>query len=300
MTEALQESTPPGWRRQIETAQLRDLMMQFRREADIHRSIMLRRGTGVASEWKNFKQFLVDVGPCPGPEHDLIAFYDNERSFGPGRVHWAPRGTKPKPAPPKPINPVAGGYGQWASLGGESVSFTGLADKLATPLIPILQALNDGSTPDKVASDVKAADAMMNAKAIWLPPDGKRRETFFMAFRAWRLAIRPELHAHATPAFLFLYTALPVMRDSREELMRLDLWKPLTHSKWSAREAHIAWKRYCEMMPRAQVALSEVKAYASFSLESELDVLCARILEAEKRLRAPAKPKPGTPEASAA
>ena len=296
----MQQDAPPGWRRRVETAQLRDLMTEYRREADTHRSIMLRRGTGVAAEWKNFKQFLLDVGPCPSPDHLLLAVYDREHSFGPGKVHWAPRGTKPKPAPARAPDARNGGYGQWATLSGETVSYTALSDTLATPLQPILRALNDGSTPDKVAGEVKLADSMMNAKAIWLPPDPKRREIFFMAFRAWRLAIRPELQSHATPAFLFLYTALPVMRDARDELTRMDLWKPLTHSKWSAREAHIAWKRYCEMMPRAQVALSEVKAYASFSLESELDVLCARILEAEKRLRAPPKARSAPPEAAAA
>ncbi len=300
MTAVLPLNVSPDWRQKVERADMRELMTQYRREADTHRGIMLRRGLGVASEWKSFKQFLLDLGPCPDASHLLMPIYEGERSYGPGRVHWAPPGTVAKPAPPKPPTSSNGGYGQWASLSGNTVSVSSLSETLATPLQPILRAMNEGATPDKVAGEVKAADAMMNAKAIWLPPDPKRRETFFMAFRAWRLAIRPELQAHATPAFLFLYTALPVMRDARDELTAMDLWKPLTHSKWSAREAHIAWKRYCEMMPRAQVALSEVKAYASFSLESELDVLCARILEAEKRLRTPAKAKPSAPEAAAA
>ena len=291
MSEGLQNNPSPEWRRQVERADLRELMVQYRREADTHRSIMLRRGTGVTSEWKNFRQFLLDTGPCPSPDHLLLPIFEHENSFGPGKVHWAPRGTIPRPAPPKPVNMKREGYGQWAMLRGETISYSGISDTLATPLQPILRALNDGSTPDRVDAEVRAADQMVNHKAIWLPAEGKRRESFFMAFRAWRLAIKPELKAHATPAFLFLYTALPVMRDSRDDLVRLDLWKPLTHSKWSAREAHIAWKRYCEMMPRAQVALSEVKAYASYSLESELDVLCARILEAEKRMRLPPKPK---------
>lgn len=291
MSEAVEQSVSPEWRRQVSRMEMRELMEKFRREADTHRSMMLRRGLGVASEWKAFKQFLLDVGPCPSPAHLLMPIYEHEKSYGPGKVHWAPPGTKPKPAPPRPPTATNGGFGQWATLNGETVSVSALSSTLATPLQPILRAMNEGASPDKVANEVKTADQMVNRKAIWLPADEKRRETFLMAFRAWRLAVRPEVQSHATPAFLFLYTCLPVMRDSRDELMRLDLWKPLTHSKWSAREAHVAWKRYCEMLPRAQVALSEVKAYSSFSLESELDVLCARIIEAEKRLRIGVKPK---------
>ncbi|MGA0600891.1 hypothetical protein ACO2Q3_09325 [Caulobacter sp. KR2-114] len=292
MPDDVQEKLTPEWRREIVRMDPRDLMVRYRREADTHRSIMLRRGVGVSSEWKTFKQFLIDVGPCPSPDHLLLPIYENERSYGPGKVRWAPKGTKPKPAPARPPTAANGGYGQWTSLSGDTVSVTSLTDTLKTPLQPILMAMNQGATADAVAGEVKNADRMVNQKAIWLPADEKRRETFFMAFRAWRLAVRPEVQQHATPAFLFLYTCLPVMRDSRDELMRIDLWKPLTHSKWSAREAHVAWKRYCEMMPRAQVALSEVKAYASFSLESELDVLCARIVEAEKRMRIGPKARP--------
>lgn len=289
----------PKWRQDVERADLRELMMQFRREADVHRSIMLRRGTGVASEWKNFRQFLLDVGPCPDAQHDLIPHWSHEKSFGPGRVRWAPRGTPPKVAPPKPVSEAkkAGdGFGQWTTLNGVQVTYSSLSERLNTPLPPILYALNAGATADGVAAEVKAADAMMNVAAIWLPADPKRREGFFMAFRAWRLQVKPDFQSHASPAFLFLYSVLPVMRESRDELVRLDLWKPLTHSKWSAREAHISWKRYCEMLPRAQTALSELKAYSSYSLESELDLLCGRILEAEKRFRTapPARPAVAT------
>ncbi|MBS0411118.1 MAG: hypothetical protein JSR86_14460 [Proteobacteria bacterium] len=298
MSEALEQNVSPDWRRQVSRMEMRELMEKFRREADTHRSMMLRRGLGVASEWKAFKQFLLDVGPCPSPTHLLMPIYEHEKSYGPGKVHWAPPGTKPRPAPPRPPSASNGGFGQWATLNGETVSVSALSSTLATPLQPILRAMNEGASPDKVANEVKTADKLVNRNAIWLPADEKRRETFLMAFRAWRLAVRPEVQSHATPAFLFLYTCLPVMRDSRDELMRLDLWKPLTHSKWSAREAHVAWKRYCEMLPRAQVALSEVKAYSSFSLESELDVLCARIMEAEKRLRIGNNPRPATQSAA--
>jgi len=291
LPDGVQQNTPE-WRREIVRTDPRELMTRYPREADTHRSIMLRRGVGVSSEWKTFKQFLIDVGPCPSTEHLLLPIYENERSYGPGKVRWAPKGTKPKPAPARPPTATNGGYGQWTSLSGDTVSVTSLTDTLKTPLQPILAAMNNGASADAVAGEVKTADRMVNQKAIWLPADEKRRETFFMAFRAWRLAVRPEVQQHATPAFLFLYTCLPVMRDSRDELMRVELWKPLTHSKWSAREAHVAWKRYCEMMPRAQVALSEVKAYASYSLESELDVLCTRIIEAEKRMRSAPKPRP--------
>jgi hypothetical protein len=97
--------------------------------------------------------------------------------------------------------------------------------------------------------------------------------------------VQPQFGRAATPTFLFLYIALPVMKQCRDELMDLDLWNPLGQRAMSARDAHISWKKYTEFMPRAQVALMEIPIYATYSLLSDLDALCERIVTAEKRFR---------------
>ena len=96
---------------------------------------------------------------------------------------------------------------------------------------------------------------------------------------------QPQFGRAATPTFLFLYIALPVMKQCRDELMDLDLWNPLGQRALNARDNHIAWKKYTEFMPRAQVAMMEIPIYATYSLLSDLDALCERILTAEKRFR---------------
>ena len=104
-------------------------------------------------------------------------------------------------------------------------------------------------------------------------------------FRIWHMQVQPQFSRAATPTFLFLYIALPVMKQCRDELMDLDLWNPLGQRAMAARDNHIAWKKYTEFMPRAQVALMEIPIYATYSLLSDLDALCERILTAEKRFR---------------
>jgi hypothetical protein len=112
-----------------------------------------------------------------------------------------------------------------------------------------------------------------------------RKAGFFEAYRIWHLQVQPQFGRAATPTFLFLYIALPVMKQCRDELMDMDLWNPLGQRAMSARDSHISWKKYTEFMPRAQVALMEIPIYATYSLLSDLDALCERITTAEKRFR---------------
>ena len=129
------------------------------------------------------------------------------------------------------------------------------------------------------------ASSLIDEDAAWLPPEPERRTAFLQVFRYWHSQVRPENAAKATPAFLFLVTALPVMVKARDDLKALNLWEPPGEQSRQARDQHSAWRKYCEFLPRAQQALQELDAYRHLSLLTGLDDLNARITKAEKRFR---------------
>jgi hypothetical protein len=135
--------------------------------------------------------------------------------------------------------------------------------------------------------------SLIDEDAPWLPPEPERKTAFLQVFRYWHSQVRPENAAKATPAFLFLVSALPVMVKARDDLKALNLWEPPGEHSRQARDQHSAWKKYCEFLPRAQQALQELDAYRHLSLLTGLDDLNARITKAEKRFRegvAPVRP----------
>ena len=182
-------------------------------------------------------------------------------------------------------DPKAASFGQWTPMQGQQVAYSDVAKKLNIPIAALSKTMADGRSADELLKRASSAGELINQDATWLPPDPKRKAGFFEAFRIWHMQVQPQFSRAATPTFLFLYIALPVMKQCRDELMDLDLWNPLGQRAMSARDAHLAWKKYCEFMPRAQVALMEIPIYATYSLLSDLDALCERILTAEKRFR---------------
>ncbi len=136
---------------------------------------------------------------------------------------------------------------------------------------------------------------LIDEDAPWLPPEPERKAAFLTVFRYWHSQVRPENATKATPAFLFLVSALPVMIKARDDLKALNLWEPPGEHSRQARDQHSAWKKYCEFLPRAQQALQELDAFRHLSLLSALDDLNSRVSKAEKRYRegVPVPPKPG-------
>lgn len=295
----------------------RDLHQKFEAEARAHRNILMQRGVGLAAEWRDFGRFLLDLGPRPTPEHRLVLLNRFERTYGPGRAAWMndedeaqhivafDREMAAKAAEQQRILEEAAAlrarkgqtpqnsYGQWTSLGGQTVSYTEVAKRLNLPPAALSKVLAAGRSPDELVKRAASADEVINEKADWLPPEPERRKNFLQAFRLWHLQVQPSFSRAATPAFLYLYSALQVMREARDQLISEDLWNPLGDKATRARDAHPAWNRYCDFMSRAQVALLEIPIYATYSLLSDLDALHDRVVAAERRFRAKPEPKPG-------
>lgn len=298
----------------MELAQdLRDLTLQtlcrkYAGEASIHRNILMSRGTGVTGTWRDFRAFLTDIGQQPSPEHGLVLINRNERTYGPGRARWMTpeeqaiheaefdrvQADKKREeqlllhqsaAMKRAKDPKAASFGQWTPMAGQQVAYSDVAKKLNIPITALSKTMPAGRSADELVKRAAAGGELINQDATWLPPDPKRKAGFFEAFRIWHMQVQPQFSRAATPTFLFLYIALPVMKDCRDELMDLSLWNPLGQRAMNARDGHLAWKKYCEFMPRAQVAMMEIPIYATYSLLSDLDALCERITTAEKRFR---------------
>lgn len=292
---------------------LRDLSTQelhrkYSAEASVHRNILIARGTGVAPQWRDFKTFISEVGLRPSGDHSLVLLNRFERTYGPGRVKWMTaeeqaaheiefdrlRAEQQREeqlllhktaAAKRASSPGAPSFGQFTPMGGRQVAFTDVARKLAIPMSALSQTMPAGASADELVKRSSTANELINDQATWLPPDPARKAGFFEAYRIWHLQVQPQFARAATPTFLFLYIALPVMKQCRDELMDLDLWNPLGQRALNARDNHVAWKKYTEFMPRAQVAMMEIPIYATYSLLSDLDALCERILTAERRFR---------------
>jgi hypothetical protein len=148
---------------------------------------------------------------------------------------------------------------------------------------PVLNAaLPPNAAP---APGVNIVDSLIDLEAGWLPSDPERRDVFIQVFRFWHARIDPKFATEATPAFLYLLTTLPVLIKARNDLEAQRLWEPKSETTHALREAHPAWKKYCEFLPRAQQASSEIKAYRTISLISGLDDLYKRVTAAEKKYR---------------
>jgi hypothetical protein len=298
----------PEFLQDLQDLTLPTLCRKYANEASVHRNILMSRGTGVTGTWRDFRSFLADIGPRPSGEHGLVLLNRNERTYGPGRARWmtpeeqaaheaefdrhqleksreAQQLMHQAAAMKRAKAPNAPSFGQWTPMAGRQVSYTDVAKRLAIPVQALSKTMADGRSADELVKRSGSANELINPDLQWLPADPVRKSGFFEAFRIWHMQVQPQFARAATPTFLFLYIALPVMKDCRDELMDQNLWNPLGQRAMNARDTHLAWKKYCEFMPRAQVAMMEIPIYATYSLLSDLDALCERIITAEKRFR---------------
>ena len=267
------------------------LMEAHPREAAIHKAILTKRGTGVAAAWQKFEQFLADLGPAPDETHELRFVYADSFSYGPGLVEWvrcdAPKTCKPRPPPPTEA------YSQWAQVNGRSVSYSDFVRSTGGTFKELAPVLNAQVTPDQILDQKAMAERNIRQDASWLPPQPELREAFLAAYRLWHMQVLPKFADAATPEFLFLFIAVGQLMKARDELDAIGLFSRTSNAKKQQREDQPAWKRYCELLPKAQAALASIPTYNSYSLFNELEELHPRITTAEQRFRGvPPKPAP--------
>jgi hypothetical protein len=278
-----QTAASADWAKSIAAMPATDLIKTYRNEAQAHRSMVLHRGFSVSPRWKDFRLFLADVGPMPAGA--ILVFTDpKDLNYGPGKTRWGSadeqlvlpqRDPKLQPSKARPA---------WAQADAEAkpTAEQGLAAAAKRHGIS-MEALAAGA---KGPAPVQAAD-LIDENAHWLPPEADRRNAFLKAYAVWHSRVLPNFSRSARPSFLYLYTALPVLRDCRETLKGLDLWEPLTDSQNKRREEHAAWKRYCDFLPKVQAALVELDRYNGYSLYTQLDEILAAVLKDEERFRTP-------------
>jgi hypothetical protein len=145
--------------------------------------------------------------------------------------------------------------------------------------------LNAIASADPITDHKSHTESLIDLDAQWLPHQPARREAFLMFFRLWRQKVQPKFAQQATPEFLFLYIAVDQLVQDRDQLEARGLFAKTSNAQGEMREDQPAWKRYCDMLARAQTVLVAVPAFRSYSLFSELDQLKKKVSEAEHKYR---------------
>ena len=282
--------TPPdprqdaAWRKLVLSLPTAALMQRYPRESSLHRNIITKRGTGVSPSWRKLEQFLLDLGPAPGPEYDLRFVYADSFVYAPGQVQWVARSQpiayKPRPAPLGDKE-----YSQYTTVNGQPVSYSSFANSVGGTFKELAPVLNAGVAPDQILSQKEKAEKHINLEASWLPQQPERRDALLAAYRLWHLQVHPKFADAATPDFLFLYIALGQLVKAKAELEAMNLFSKTSNARNQKREDQSAWKKYCELLPKAQAALASIPTYNAYSLFSDLDDLHSRIVAAEQRFR---------------
>ena len=252
---------PPPWARQVNGLTQTQLVATFAREAALHQDLIMS-GAPAPATWRNFRQFMYDVGPCPPGEGYILAVTDDmSRTYDPGKVAW-----KMADEP---------GVYYWKTVEGSAAGHwnrpTRQPKAAHDPLADLLRMAPDGGwTPSEESK-------------VWAPTDPKKLAAFTETFNQWRAMVRPEYRGSARAAFLYLYSALITARESRDILKSLELWdRPDAVEEM---HAHREWRRYCDQLKRAEMALSEMPEFAKFSPQTQLDQLFIEVESAERRFR---------------
>jgi len=272
---------------------LKDLNAKYAHEAAEHRRILFSRGSGMCPTWRNFRQFLADMGPAPSTDHVATRLVAGDLTYVAGKVAWIHKDRQPSLVDRWSMieSRTTAGEGRTVTVGGRPVDYATLATYLEVPEDSMTVALRDKPCADDLVRQASIADALSQEDCAWLTPD--RRDAFMMAYRMWHMQVQPRFAAAATPAFLYLFSALPALLKLRDSLAELGLWDPPTEQGKSDRDQHPLWRRYGENANRLEAARQEFTIYKRYSLSTELDEFWERVKLAEERFRrriaAPAK-----------
>jgi len=264
----------------------KDLLNKYRHEAGEHRRILFERGSGMSPSWQNFRQFLADIGPSPSPAHIVTRLAAGDLTYAPGKVTWMHKDRQPIPFDPLAtmVSRPQTSQGHWTDIKGKSVEYSDLAKHLGVPFEVMSVALRNCESPEELVQQASIAETLVRSDtATWLAPE--RRDAFYRAYRMWHMQILPRYAAAATPAFLYLYSALPTMVKARESLIAEQLWNPHTDKGKRERAEHPLWRRFGDVMVRVEAARAEFEIYKQYSLFTEVDELWRRVQQTEVRFR---------------
>ena len=270
------------------TMDQKQLMAKYRYEASEHRRILMSRGSGLDPLWREFRRFLADMGPAPDTDHIVTRVIAGTLTYAPGKCAWIRRDNQPKPLPPTEA-PAGPTFGVWTSIDGKPIEYGGLARQLGVTTESMTGAMRSGQTPESLVERAAITQSLSNSAASdigWMPQEKEKREAFLMAYRMWHMQVGSRFATSATPAFLYIYSALPGMIETRDELIGLDLWDPPTERGRQLRSQHNLWRRFCESMMKVESARTDFAIYKQYSLTHQLDDLWARVQQAEARFRA--------------
>lgn len=275
----------PKWAERIRASDRRALARQFNHEAcELHR-LLSNEQHEVPAAWRDFRQFLADVGPSPGPRFHLQRRDGGSGPYRAGAVAWMiGRGDAQAARQAAPPADPGSTYSQWTMVAGMPVQHSELPSRLGTSFGAISAAVAAGSSLDAVSLRAREAAADV-ADLGWLSPQEAHQETFRKAYVAWRLKVQPRYQAAATPQFLYLHTLVLAMARCKTVLADAGLWKPLTATAANARDASPAWKTYGELLPKAMTTLAGFEIYRQYSLTEDIDELSQRVEAAERRFR---------------
>ena len=160
--EKLRSLGAPPWAKKINGLTQERLLKVYPREARIHRDL-IRSGAPAPSSWRNFRQFMYDVGPCPeGEDYVLAVTNDTLRVYDRGKVAWTKADTP--------------GVYYWVAVEGSS---TGHWNRAARHVDFARDPLGDLLRPPSDMGELGEANS-------WAPTDPRKLAAFTDTFKQWQ------------------------------------------------------------------------------------------------------------------
>lgn len=155
-----------GFEEAVERLGATGLRVAFRREANSHRKMLERAKADdtliVDPAWRaEFRNFLRDMGPSPGPDFTLDRIDTRRAEYGPGLCRWADKRTQAE----NRVNV------RLISLHGEQMTIAELARRANRPPASVYKAINEGRTPEEImvtsSPDFTPFDVRLGDKDRW-------------------------------------------------------------------------------------------------------------------------------------
>ena len=274
------------WAERIRSGDRRALQSQFRHEAEELHRLLSRQQAGVHPPWRDFRCFLADVGPSPGPAYKLVSTHLHG-VYKPESVKWALQASKVVVAPAASAASTDSSAGQWTMVAGMPVRYADLPARLGLSFAALSAAMSAGCPLEELIAQAGDAQAQV-ADLAWFSDSAAHQQAFRDAYMAWRRRISPRHLDAATPQFLYLFMLLPTMARCKATLVEDGLWDPVARQAKALRDASAVWIRFNELLPKAMVMLRGFDIYRQYSLTDEIAELSERVIEQERRFRSEA------------